>query len=140
VTTPKQSSNCDRFRNEVVFNYLGQFDQTLSSHRYLNWLKSPAGKRTACRDRSELLNVNVLWLMAVCNWWMYSEAVHRRSTIEDLAQRFVEALRSIIAHSVSRGRRLHTFGLPAGAAESRRTEALGMVEFEGDMQDEVKKY
>jgi len=29
------------------------------SHRYLNWLKSPAGKRTACRDsRSELLNVN----------------------------------------------------------------------------------
>jgi len=41
--------------------------------------------------------------MAVCNWWMYSEAVHRRSTIEDLAQRFVEALRSIIGQSPEAG-------------------------------------
>jgi len=52
--------------------------------------------------------------MAVCNWWMYSEAVHRRSTIEDLAQRFVEALRSIIAHCQSPEAGGFTFGLPAG--------------------------
>jgi len=30
---------------EVVFNYLGQFDLSVI---HLNWLKSPAGKRTAC--------------------------------------------------------------------------------------------
>jgi len=82
----------------------------------------------------------VLWLMAVCNW-MYSEAVHRRSKIEDLAQRFVEALRSIIAHCQSPEAGGFTFGLPlAQLSQDELDEALGMVEFEGDMQDEVKKY
>ncbi len=28
--------------------------------------------------------------------WIYSENVHRRSTIEELAQRYIEALRSLI--------------------------------------------
>jgi len=43
---------------EVVFNYLGQFDQTLSESSLFKWLKSPAGKRTACETAAALLNVN----------------------------------------------------------------------------------
>jgi len=100
-----------------------------------------SGEAYSLRDsRSELKMSTVLWLMAVCNWWMYSEAVHRRSKIEDLAQRFVEALRSIIAHCQSPeagGRHLRT--PPAvELSQDELDEALGMVEFEGDMQDEVK--
>jgi len=51
---------------------------------------------------------------------MYSEAVHRRP-IEDLAQRFVEALRSIIAHRQSPEAGGFTPSDFAGAVESRRT-------------------
>jgi non-ribosomal peptide synthase protein (TIGR01720 family) len=33
--------------------------------------------------------------------WSYSENIHRRSTIESLAERFVQALRSLITHCQS---------------------------------------
>jgi len=82
----------------------------------------------------------VLWLMAVCNWWMYSEAVHRRSTIEDLAQRFGGvALNHRHCQSPEAAASPSDFPL-AQLSQDELDEALGMVEFEGDMQDEFKKY
>jgi non-ribosomal peptide synthase protein (TIGR01720 family) len=40
--------------------------------------------------------------------WSYSEQVHRRATIDGLAQSFLEALRSLIDHCQSPGAGGHT--------------------------------
>jgi non-ribosomal peptide synthase protein (TIGR01720 family) len=33
--------------------------------------------------------------------WMYSTAIHQRATVEGVAERFITALRSLIAHCLS---------------------------------------
>jgi len=70
---------------------------------------------------------------------MYSEAVHRRLNIEDLAQRFVRCAQSSPTVSLPRQAASHLRTSLAQLSQDELDEALGMVEFEGDMQDEVKK-
>ncbi len=88
---------------EVRFSYLGQFDQVLQesspfmpSRRTIGALRSPR------RDRSHLLEINGVTQRGRLRLdWTYSENLHRRATIERLAQDFVEALRRLIAHCQS---------------------------------------
>jgi non-ribosomal peptide synthase protein (TIGR01720 family) len=88
---------------EVVFNYLGQFDQTLPADAEFTVMSEPTGPTQSLRARrSQLLTVNGL----VANGrlqlsWTYSENVHRRATIEKLAIDFMEALRRLIRHCTS---------------------------------------
>lgn len=87
---------------EIAFNYLGQFDQTTSASPFVP-VEGPIGPvRSPLAQRSHLLSINSL----VTNGrlrvdWGYSEGVHRRSTIERLAQSVIEALRSLIHHCTS---------------------------------------
>lgn len=117
----------------VVFNYLGQFDQTLSESSLFKLAQESSGQAYSLRDnRSELLNINGFVVSGQLQLnWMYSEAVHHRATIEDLAQRFVEALRSIIAHCQSPqsgGFTPSDFPL-VELNQDELDQALGMVEF-----------
>lgn len=118
---------------EVVFNYLGQFDQTLSESSLFKLAQESSGQAYSLRDnRSELLNINGFVVSGQLQLnWMYSEVVHRRATIEELAQRFVEALRSIIAHCQSPqsgGFTPSDFPL-VELNQDELDQALGMVEF-----------
>jgi non-ribosomal peptide synthase protein (TIGR01720 family) len=87
---------------EIAFNYLGQFEQTTSAAPFVS-VEGPMGPtRSPLAQRSHLLSINSL----VTNGrlrvdWGYSEGVHRRSTIERLAQSFIEAVRSLIHHCTS---------------------------------------
>ena len=87
---------------EIAFNYLGQFDQTTSASPFVS-VEGPIGPvHSPLAQRSHLLSIN----SSVTNGrlrvdWGYSEGVHRRSTIERLAQSFIEALRSLIHHCTS---------------------------------------
>ena len=87
---------------EIAFNYLGQFDQTTSASPFMS-VEGPIGPvHSPLAQRSHLLSIN----SSVTNGrlrvdWGYSEGVHRRSTIERLAQSFIEALRSLIHHCTS---------------------------------------
>jgi amino acid adenylation domain-containing protein/non-ribosomal peptide synthase protein (TIGR01720 family) len=85
---------------EVLFNYLGQLDATLTELSMFELVPNANDNTRSLRDkRSHLLTVNgfvnenKLQLS-----WTYSTAVHQRSTIEKLAQTFLSALRSLIAH------------------------------------------
>ena len=88
---------------EVSFNYLGQIDQAVSAgslfgaaHESSGPLRSPQGKR------SHLLEVDGFIIGGQLHFdWTYSEQVHRRSTIERLAQAYLSALRGLIAHCQS---------------------------------------
>jgi non-ribosomal peptide synthase protein (TIGR01720 family) len=85
---------------EVVFNYLGQFDRTLSTDAVFTVINEATGPvHSPLAQRSEILAINGV----VANGrlrlsWTYSENVHHRSTIEKVAASFMEALRGLIHH------------------------------------------
>jgi non-ribosomal peptide synthase protein (TIGR01720 family) len=88
---------------EMSLNYLGQFDQALDGpSSFRPALEYTGPERSLRGTRSHLLDINggiaggQLQLE-----WTYSESVHRRTTIERLAQDFVEALQALIAHCKS---------------------------------------
>jgi len=77
------------------FNYLGQLDQVLSESALFEVDRTPA--RAAAHERRRyLLDISGFVLEVSSNWWMYSEQMHRRTSIEGLAQGFIKALRSLI--------------------------------------------
>jgi amino acid adenylation domain-containing protein/non-ribosomal peptide synthase protein (TIGR01720 family) len=88
---------------EVGFNYLGQFDQALPSTGMFALASESAGLSRSLRgDRAYLIEINggisggKLQLE-----WSYSNRLHRRETIERVAQKFITALRELIAHCQS---------------------------------------
>ncbi|QMS92037.1 amino acid adenylation domain-containing protein [Nostoc edaphicum CCNP1411] len=88
---------------EVVFNYLGQFDQVLPESSLFGFANESSGfSRSLRSQRTHLLEVNggISQGRLQINW-TYSNQLHRQSTVEILAQGFIEALRSLIIHCQS---------------------------------------
>src|SRR5205807_5057557 len=82
--------------------YLGQFDQSFAGLFKLSD-QSAGPTRSARAKRSHLLEIEAKILKGRLRLdWGYSEALHRRATIENLARDYVEALRSLIVHCQSR--------------------------------------
>jgi amino acid adenylation domain-containing protein/non-ribosomal peptide synthase protein (TIGR01720 family) len=88
---------------EVSFNYLGQFDQVLSPNSRFQIAKESSGPpHSHLGSRGHLLEVNAIVTGGHLQLdWTYSSNLHQRATIENLAQAFLKALRSLIAHCQS---------------------------------------
>ncbi len=88
---------------EISFNYLGQLDQAVPEGSPFGPAPESGGPAHSPRGkRSHRLEINgVIAGGRLQLEWTYSETLHRRSTIERLAQDFLEALRAIIAHCQS---------------------------------------
>jgi non-ribosomal peptide synthase protein (TIGR01720 family) len=88
---------------EVSFNYLGQVDQVISESSMFGPARESAGPTGSRRGlRPRLLDINGIVVKGQLRLeWTYSENVHRRSTIESLAEAFAAELRSIISHCLS---------------------------------------
>lgn len=84
---------------EVVFNYLGQFDQVLSGSSLFGFARGSCGpSHSPAGNRSHLLEVVGSVVEGKLQLrWTYSENVHRRETIEKLSQTFADELRSFVA-------------------------------------------
>ncbi len=82
---------------EVSFNYFGQFDQVLPESSLFALSGESVGQPFSPEgNRSYLLEINGFVADGQLQMdWTYSEEIHRRSTVENLAQRFAEALRAI---------------------------------------------
>jgi amino acid adenylation domain-containing protein/non-ribosomal peptide synthase protein (TIGR01720 family) len=85
---------------EIMFNYRGQFDQFFASSEVFSSAvepdvptASPPGKRHHVLETIVSLTNGQLEIE-----WMYSQNIHRASTIEKLARAYKQALRSLIAH------------------------------------------
>jgi non-ribosomal peptide synthase protein (TIGR01720 family) len=86
---------------EILFNYLGQLDQALpEAAPFEIAAESVSVTRQSPRARrSHLLEViGSVREGRLRMDWNFSENVHRRCTIELVAQEFIEALRLLIAH------------------------------------------
>ncbi|MCC5621223.1 non-ribosomal peptide synthetase [Nostoc sp. CHAB 5715] len=88
---------------EVAFNYLGQFDQVLPESSLFRLAQESSGSaRSSQSKRTHLLEINGgIYQGNLEISWSYSNKLHRQTTIEVLAQNFVETLRSLIAHCES---------------------------------------
>jgi amino acid adenylation domain-containing protein/non-ribosomal peptide synthase protein (TIGR01720 family) len=88
---------------EVRFNYLGQFDQVLPESSLFKLVNQTTDTSRSPRgNRRYLIDINGFVLGGQLQLeWTYSEQIHQQTSIEQLAQRFVETLRSLIAHCQS---------------------------------------
>ncbi|MEW6497914.1 MAG: amino acid adenylation domain-containing protein, partial [Cyanobacteriota bacterium] len=88
---------------EVTFNYLGQFDQSLPPSSLFKIASESTGNLYSPRgSRAYLLEINGLVAVGQLRLeWSFSETVHRRETVQRLAEGYIEALRSLIAHCQS---------------------------------------
>jgi amino acid adenylation domain-containing protein/non-ribosomal peptide synthase protein (TIGR01720 family) len=88
---------------EVSFNYLGQLDQVLNTSSMFKFASESEGSNQSDRNyRSYLLEIDSSIISGQLQLqWHYSQNLHQQSTVETLAQRFIEELRSIIAHCQS---------------------------------------
>jgi non-ribosomal peptide synthase protein (TIGR01720 family) len=85
---------------EISFNYLGQLDQTLSESSLFRSARESSGPpHSPLGRRPHLLEVNG-WVAEdrLHLEWSYSQRVHRRATVERLAQGFLKALEALIVH------------------------------------------
>lgn len=82
---------------EVSFNYFGQFDRVLPESSLFALSGESVGQPLNPEgNRSYLIEINGFVAGGQLRMdWTYSEEIHRRSTVENLALMFAEALRSI---------------------------------------------
>jgi amino acid adenylation domain-containing protein/non-ribosomal peptide synthase protein (TIGR01720 family) len=107
---------CAQPRAEVIFNYLGQFnnnpsdDEQATHALYLGPAPEDSGPpRSPLQKRRYLFEVSAMVAGEQLHIiWKYSESIHRRSTIERLAGGFVEALRLLIEQSTEAARFVST--------------------------------
>lgn len=90
-------------KSEIAFNYLGQFDQVLPESSLFSLAQESSGFTTSLQNkRTHLLEINCgIYQRNLEISWSYSNKLHRRITIEELAQSFIKTLRSLIAHCQS---------------------------------------
>ena len=84
----------------VSFNYLGQFDQMLTEFSLFDLASEASGPtRSHQGSTSYLLEINAIVVKGQLSMvWRYSRQVYNQSTIEQLAQGFLQALRALIVH------------------------------------------
>ncbi|NEO46167.1 MAG: amino acid adenylation domain-containing protein, partial [Moorea sp. SIO4A3] len=84
---------------EICFNYLGQFDQVQSQTGWKFASSSTGANQSQKQNRDHLLDASGLVVEGKLTInWTYSSNVHRRATVEKLANSYLKALRSIIEH------------------------------------------
>jgi amino acid adenylation domain-containing protein/non-ribosomal peptide synthase protein (TIGR01720 family) len=90
-------------RAEVSFNYLGQFDQLLpESLKFGPAQESSGPARNPRAERAHLLEINgYIAGHQLHLGWTYSKSLHRRATIEYLAERLSQSLGSLVSHCQS---------------------------------------
>ena len=88
---------------EISFNYLGQLDALVGEARLFKLSSENSGKAAAGENRQPyLLSINGAVVQGKLQMnWSYSEKLHRRESIEILAQRYVEYLRELLVRSHS---------------------------------------
>ncbi|WP_414754485.1 amino acid adenylation domain-containing protein [Anabaena sp. CCY 9910] len=84
---------------EISFNYLGQFDQVQSETGWKFAPETTGSVQSLKQTRNHLLDINALVIEGKLRIeWTYNSHIHTRSTVEKLAQSYLQAIASIIEH------------------------------------------
>lgn len=112
---------------EVLFNYLGQIDQLLAAGGDWQLLPEASGPEHAADEpRGHLLEVEgIVHRGCLRMIWKYSRNLHAPATIERIAGRYVEVLRSLIDDCTRAGSRGFTpSDFPAARLDQETLDAL----------------
>jgi non-ribosomal peptide synthase protein (TIGR01720 family) len=95
-STSLQSQNLSQ--SEVRFNYLGQFDTVLPENSLFKLVNQCTdSSRSLLSNRRYLLDINAFIFAGKLQLeWTYSEEIHQKSTIEQIANEFIKVLMAII--------------------------------------------
>jgi non-ribosomal peptide synthase protein (TIGR01720 family) len=134
AATPTQEQLRSLPPSDVLFNYLGQFDQFFTDSTLFRVAQESSGlSRSPKGHRSHLLSINGMVVGGKLQLqWTYSEALHCRTTIETVAQSCLECLRTLIAHcqsSEAGGFTPSDFPLLQQLNQSQLDQALSRVKF-----------
>jgi amino acid adenylation domain-containing protein/non-ribosomal peptide synthase protein (TIGR01720 family) len=88
---------------EVIFNYFGQIDQLIHGSRLFLPLEESGGTAIAGENRRPyILDVNSMVARGKLQVnWSYNKNLHRRETVERIANRYLGCLRELMAHCLS---------------------------------------
>ncbi|PMB43198.1 non-ribosomal peptide synthetase [Fischerella thermalis CCMEE 5330] len=88
---------------EVAFNYLGQFDQSLSSSSLFQFAPESSGRVYSPQETLPyLLEINGMVSAGQLRLeWSFSQEIYQSTTVEKLAVGYIDALRSLITHCQS---------------------------------------
>ncbi|WP_009631335.1 non-ribosomal peptide synthetase [Synechocystis sp. PCC 7509] len=89
--------------SQVKFNYLGQFDQLFTDNSLFKLASRSVGaSRSPHGRRSHLIEIDGMVASKQLQFnWTYSQNIHCAATIESLAEKFIDTLRSLITHCQS---------------------------------------
>ncbi len=88
---------------EISFNYLGQFDQIQAQTEWKFAPESTGDNYSLKQKRDHLLDLNALVLAGELQIsWTYTRQVYNHSTVENLAQSYIQAIRGLIEHCQSK--------------------------------------
>ena len=116
-----------RAQAEVLFNYLGQVDHVLPQSSTFKLARESAGPlhdpMSLRRYKLEVEGIVADGRLHVT--WNYSGNLHRRMTIQQLADDFLKSLRALITHCLSTGvRRFTPSDFPLAALDQSRLDQL----------------
>ncbi|MDZ8084255.1 MAG: SDR family oxidoreductase [Nostoc sp. DedQUE12b] len=85
-------------KTEVSFNYFGEYDQMVSESSLFGLPNKFQGINSSTpKNLFYLLEINAIFLNKELQIsWKYSQAIHRRETIEKLVDNFIKVLRSLM--------------------------------------------
>ncbi|BAY41880.1 beta-ketoacyl synthase (plasmid) [Nostoc sp. NIES-2111] len=93
----QRAGGFSRQQAEILFLYLGNYEQTLPPSSLLKAPKSSGLSRSLRAQRSHLIEINALIVQGQLQIdWIYSQNIHRQETIASLAQDFKTALLSLV--------------------------------------------
>ena len=112
---------------QLIFNYLGQFDQILPdaalftlSREAHGPIYSPRGKRTHLIEVNGFVADGQLHLE-----WTYSQAYHQEQAIEQFTKLFMQSLRALITHCKTTGNARYTANIfPEAGLNQEQLEEL----------------
>ncbi|MEH2088950.1 amino acid adenylation domain-containing protein [Nostoc sp.] len=95
--------------SEISFNYLGQFDQVQSETGWKFAPESAGASQSLKQTRDHIFDINALIVEGKLGIdWTYDSYIHTRSTVENLAQSYIQSIRSIIEHCQLKENREYT--------------------------------
>jgi non-ribosomal peptide synthase protein (TIGR01720 family) len=84
---------------ELLFNYLGQWDQSLGKDSSFQFARPIAGEFGRQGSRPYVIEINaVIFAGRLLVDWTYSENLHTQASIESLADKFLVELQDLISH------------------------------------------
>jgi amino acid adenylation domain-containing protein/non-ribosomal peptide synthase protein (TIGR01720 family) len=86
---------------QILFNYLGQFDQMFSNQAKFR-LASPITVSNAPKNQRRYAIELITYILSgkLYTDWIYNEKIHDRATIHKIASDYLEGLQAIISHCV----------------------------------------